>query len=419
MVKVLLVDDDQMVINGLKRNLKRLRPNWKIISSNSGTEALDILQALSRSDDHKIIHCNKKINRSLNSCWPDLIISDVRMPQMNGYDFLNILRQRFPHNADIPVIFLTGNSTPKEILQGRRAGIDDYLLKPINQDLLITTIECRLDQVRRIRKAEEVRQLYYAEKSRTKENGKLVNALFHAVDNDEFKVFYQPKVSKDGKAHKAEALIRWMPDDVTMIPPNVFIEVAEKSHIILPMTERLLELVIEDVRNWKAMGYKDIQVAINTSSLHFISGEFQTLIREIPNDLRRNISFEITERDLVAMNADTLAQLNEAKKIGIDVYIDDFGVGHSSLAYLKNMPVTGIKIDKSFIDDIEHSETSVLLLENIIQLGKIFELAIVAEGVETEGQTKILFERDCDFIQGFYFSKPMPGDHYTTFLQSL
>lgn len=379
---------------------------------------LGIMQAYIEKEGYvfKGFSSAKKALEELHNSRPDLIVSDVNMPDMDGYDFMEFFRAHFPDCWDIPVIFLTANVEKEDIIKGRRAGVDDYLTKPIDFDILLSTMATRLAQVERLRKAEGVRNIFHAERRRTTKSGSLINALFTGLENDEFKVFYQPKISKNNVVTGAEALVRWMPDSVSIVPPSVFIEAAETSHLILPLTERILEIVLEDVTDWKAMGFEDIQVSINTSALHFRHTGFIDLVKAVPDDMSKNIGFEITERDLIGHLDKVHDEIEYAKGRGISVYIDDFGIGYSSLSYLKSLPVSGIKIDKSFVDDCESSPTARLLLENIIRLGHIFEIGVVAEGAEQKGQVDILFSQGCDEIQGYYFSKPIPKDKFTEFL---
>jgi|GEM_PF-2501270 len=412
MVNLLIIDDDQNFLDSLRRSLPRVRPTWNFHFANSVKAAINKLEGLDIDNATP-----KKDGRGIEE-KPDLIVCDVNMPEMDGYAFLDYFRLNYPEYWDIPFIFLTGNILKEDVIKGQQAGVDDYLTKPVDRDVLISKIEMHLARVERLHKAEGIRNIYNMERHRTTKDEDLLNSLVAGLDNDEFKVFYQPKINSKGEVVGAEALVRWMPDSTTMIPPNIFIEVAESSHVILPMTERVQEIVIRDISEWKRQGYENIRIAINTSSLHYQTTGFDDLVDHIPRSMTSNISYEITEREVLGNLDRVRNQINEARDKGINIYIDDFGIGQSSLSYLKNLPVTGIKIDKTFVDDSESSRTGRLLLENIIHLGKIFELKVVAEGAEKKEQVEMLFDLGCDEIQGFYFSRPLHKDDFTSFIKS-
>ncbi len=409
MVNLLIIDDDQNFLDSLRRSLPCVKPAWHFYFANSVKAAIGILEGRANNIENLT-------NEGLEN-KPDIIICDVIMPDMNGFAFLEYFRHQYSQSWDIPFIFLTGNYFKDEVIKGQQAGVDDYLTKPIDRDVLVSKIEMHLARIERLRKAEGIRNIYNMERQRATHDENLQNLLSAGLKNDEFKVLYQPKINSTGQTVGAEALVRWMPDSTTMIPPSIFIGAAEKSHLILPLTERVQEIVIRDVSGWKQQGHENIRVAINTSSLHYQTSGFNELVDRLPDNMTSNISYEITEREVVGNLDQVRSQINNARDKGIMIYIDDFGIGQSSLSYLKNLPVTGIKIDKTFVDDSENSQTGRLLLENIIQLGKIFELNVVAEGAEKKEQVEMLFDLGCNEIQGFYFSKPLHKNDFTAFIK--
>lgn len=237
---------------------------------------------------------------------------------------------------------------------------------------------------------------------------KLKNAI---ETGDDLDVFYQPIVDlSDFSISHVEALIRWKDGEKGYISPEKFIQIAEENGLIFPLGEFVLRKVCRDLNYMISKGMY-LNVAINLSPQQFYSDKIIDVIRSIlinNNVMPQNISFEVTET--VAMqNIDfTVEILNEMKKLGHKIYLDDFGTGYSSLNYLAKLPVDSIKIDKSFIDDIEEKESSKVLVKAIISMAHSMNIFTIAEGVENNEQLRFLKEINCNKIQGYIYSKPLP-----------
>jgi diguanylate cyclase (GGDEF)-like protein len=241
----------------------------------------------------------------------------------------------------------------------------------------------------------------------------LDNALHH--DTDEFTMVYQPKLhTKSGKIFKAEALLRWNNSTIGFVSPEVFIPIAEQSGLIQLITYLVIKKVIMQVKTWEEKSLYP-QIAINLSVHDIENNELLPfIIKQLKshNLSSKQITFEITESDLMSDPKKAALQLCEFREAGFDLSIDDFGTGYSSLSYLKNMPVNELKIDKSFISNLNENDDDKNIVQTIISLAKMFDLQVVAEGVENIETLNLLKAWDCDWIQGYYISKPLSSDDF-------
>mgnify|MGYP001951400273 CR=1 FL=1 len=235
----------------------------------------------------------------------------------------------------------------------------------------------------------------------------------------ELTMFYQPKLClKTGQIGKVEALIRWNSKQLGFVSPELFILIAEQAGIINQVTDWVIDRVIHDVCQWQQSDI-NLQVAINLS-VHDVANI--DLLPRIIQQLeqagldKNNLAFEITESDLMKEPENAIEQLRAFRTYGFNLAIDDFGTGYSSLAYLKNMPVSELKIDKSFILNLEQHVDDQNIVQTIISLARRFNLEIVAEGVENEAALRLLHIWGCDWIQGYFISKPMASDQIQLWL---
>lgn len=245
-------------------------------------------------------------------------------------------------------------------------------------------------------------------------------SLRHAIENNEFLLHYQPKVDlHSGHAVGLEALIRWKHPQMGMVSPAAFIPLAEETGTIIEIGHWVLKEACKQTKAWQDAGLGEIRVAVNLSARQF---NHQTLLQDIAQTLEdtglpsSSLELELTE-SMVMQNAEqAIKLLAEIKSLGIYLSIDDFGTGYSSLAYLRKFAVDCIKIDRAFIKDIPVEADDMAISSSIISLGHSLRLKVVAEGVETSEQLAFLKEMDCDEIQGYYFSKPLPAAEIPGFL---
>lgn len=235
------------------------------------------------------------------------------------------------------------------------------------------------------------------------------------LEKGEFKVFYQPKAnSQTGKMQQAEALVRWELDG-KLIPPNEFIPLFERNKFIIKLDTYIFEQVCSDVAEWKSKYNKLLKVSINISKEHLLEKNF---VKEYCNIARKynlmpeDFELEITESATIDDNVDLVALLNEIKKAGFSIAIDDFGTGYSSLSILQNMPIDVIKIDKSFVNQPR-------MLEIMMIIASKLELKTVIEGVETKEQVIELQNLGIDFLQGYYYSRPVRKVDFKKFIEDM
>lgn len=235
--------------------------------------------------------------------------------------------------------------------------------------------------------------------------------LNKALHNNEFSLYLQPQIAFDGNGFKivgAEALIRWKTADGKIFTPDKFIPISENNRMIIPIGNWILEEIFRIDKVLKSNGI-NIKLSINISSKQFENDNLVSKIKEIfKENSSQNIdlTIEITESFLLQNIEKAIQSLLEIKKLGIDISIDDFGTGFSSMSYLTRLPVDYLKIDKSFIDDIVNTKHK-NLTPSIISMAKTLNLKTVAEGVETQEQINILINEGCDELQGYYFSRPI------------
>ncbi len=250
---------------------------------------------------------------------------------------------------------------------------------------------------------------------------RLENSMRKALEREEFRVFYQPKVDMvSGRVTAMEALLRWQHPELGMLPPNDFISLAEETGLIYPIGEWVMRKACEQNRAWQQEGLPPVRVAVNLSGHQL---QHRNLIQTVKGILEasgleaRFLEFEVTET-VVMQNPDfAVAVLNELRDLGIHISIDDFGTGYSSLAHLKRFSVNTLKIDKSFVRDVDVNTTDAAIATAIIAMGNSLNLKVIAEGVENEGQFAFLRENKCDEMQGYLFSKPVPASEATELLR--
>ena len=238
--------------------------------------------------------------------------------------------------------------------------------------------------------------------------------LRQGLENNEFEIYYQPQIDIiNNKIKGFEALLRWNSSELGSISPAEFIPVAEKSGLIIPMGDWIIKTVCLQNNIWKSKGYLYDTIAINLSAVQLQNDKFEENLKRIISETQVNtryVELEITESILMKDFEKSVKLLTEIRDLNIKIALDDFGTGYSSLSYLKQLPINTLKIDKSFIDNIVTNEREKAIVDGIIQLAQKIDLDVVAEGVETREQIKLLQSMGCNQIQGYYFSKPLPPD---------
>ena len=245
--------------------------------------------------------------------------------------------------------------------------------------------------------------------------------LRRSLDRNELVLHYQPKVNlATGKIVGAEALLRWRRDNGELIPPGLFIPLAEQSGLIVPIGAWVIATACRQMRAWIDEGFKDICLAVNVSAAQFHTDEFEATVADalalygIPPE---QFELELTESMLMDKPDVAAALLSRMKLLGVQLSLDDFGTGYSSLTYLSRFPIDTLKIDQSFVRDIVTHPASAGIVSAIIGLAQRMQLKVVAEGVETEAQLSYLRAEGCEQIQGYLFSRPVPADVFGEMLK--
>jgi len=241
----------------------------------------------------------------------------------------------------------------------------------------------------------------------------LQNSLRRALEKEEFFLVYQPQLDLAGKhVVGAEALIRWASSELGNVPPARFIPEAERSRMILPIGEWVLREACRQCKTWQDQGYPAISIAVNLSSVQFLSDDIVETVRRVLAETKlspRYLELEITEGILLQNTNRTMRLLRELKELGVRISIDDFGVGYSALSYLKHFPFDTLKIDRSFIQEMHREPKDQLIIGSLINLAHNLNMKVVAEGVETDMQLQYLKEQCCDLVQGYLISRPIPA----------
>lgn len=246
--------------------------------------------------------------------------------------------------------------------------------------------------------------------------------LRRAIENEEFILFYQAQMNLETrKVVGFEALIRWDHPTKGMMSPDEFIYLAEESGLIVSIGKWVLTTACRQLKQWSDNGYDNINMAVNLSARQFKDKDFVKLVMDTIENTGINpsrLELEITETVALEDLDYTISTIKELKKIGVNFSLDDFGTGYSSMNYLKRLPVSNLKIDKSFLDTVMEDKNDQKIIQTIITLARNLELNVIAEGVERSDQEQFLQDANCDKAQGYLYSKPVPRDMAEQFLRN-
>jgi diguanylate cyclase (GGDEF)-like protein/PAS domain S-box-containing protein len=250
----------------------------------------------------------------------------------------------------------------------------------------------------------------------------LLEGLRNALDEQQFSLLYQPKVDlRSGLILGVEALIRWRHPEHGMVSPQRFIGLAEESGLIVAIGEWVLHSACRQAMAWRADGLAPVTISVNVSPRQF---EEKRLVERVAQALRDSalpagdLELEVTEGLIMRDLAQAVGKMGELKAMGVSLSIDDFGTGYSSLSALKSFPISSLKIDKSFVSELADNPDDQAIALAVISLGHRLNLRVIAEGVETEQQRRFLQENDCDEMQGYLFSRPLPPDEVAALLRA-
>lgn len=252
------------------------------------------------------------------------------------------------------------------------------------------------------------------------EEAALETEIARALEKHEFALYYQPKINlTDGTLMGMEALIRWIKPDGTIVPPSKFIPVAESSMVITKISAFVLKEACRQNKIWQDKGYPPITVSINLTAVDFYQTNVKELIRSTLEETgmdARWLDVELTESLALKDIDHAVQQMQEIRDLGVKLSMDDFGTGYSSLSYIQVLPITLLKLDRSFVMYLEDDAISREIVSAVIRIAKSKQIETIAEGIETIGQANILKQSGCDQAQGYFFGKPMPANKFEQFM---
>ncbi|MFV0930111.1 putative bifunctional diguanylate cyclase/phosphodiesterase [Pseudomonas jessenii] len=245
--------------------------------------------------------------------------------------------------------------------------------------------------------------------------------LRDALIRNQFYLVYQPQISyRDNRVVGVEALIRWQHPEHGMVPPDLFIPLAEQNGTIIAIGEWVLDQACKQLREWHDQGFSDLRMAVNLSTVQLHHAELPRVVNNLLQMYRlppRSLELEVTETGLMEDISTAAQHLLSLRRSGALIAIDDFGTGYSSLSYLKSLPLDKIKIDKSFVQDLLDDDDDATIVRAIIQLGKSLGMQVIAEGVETAEQEAYIISEGCHEGQGYHYSKPLPARELGVYLK--
>ncbi|MCK9801183.1 GGDEF-domain containing protein [Pseudomonas chlororaphis] len=245
--------------------------------------------------------------------------------------------------------------------------------------------------------------------------------LRDALAKEQFYLVYQPQISyRDHRVVGVEALIRWQHPEHGLVPPDLFIPLAEQNGTIIAIGEWVLDQACRQLREWHDLGFSDLRMAVNLSTVQLHHAELPRVVNNLMQMYRlppRSLELEVTETGLMDDISTAAQHLLSLRRSGALIAIDDFGTGYSSLSYLKSLPLDKIKIDKSFVQDLLDDDDDATIVRAIIQLGKSLGMQVIAEGVETAEQEAYIISEGCHEGQGYHYSKPLPARELSAYLK--
>lgn len=388
--KILIVDDMPDNIRLLTSILSR--KGFELISAYSGSMALETLQ----------------------NFHPDLILLDVNMPGMSGYDLCEVIKQN-KFTKDIPIIFISALHDIQNVVHGFALGGVDYITKPFQLEEVIARVNTHVS-LHKLRKQLQTENQSLQDQIQQKFNidRSLYDDLSKAVQNNELEIYYQPIIKIDsGKIDGFEALLRWNHPQRGRVSPADFIPIAEQTGLIHTIGAWVAQRSMFQLSRWH-LDFPHVMVSINVAGNQLLDPGFVGTIKNYINLSGvppTKIKLEITESAIITDVDRAIRQLQELKGLGVKICLDDFGIGYSSLSRVQDFPIDVIKIDRTFIQQKNWTIANIIAL-----LADSLDLEIIAEGIETSDQLVKLRAMGCDYAQGYLFSVPLSTADATNLL---
>ena len=341
----------------------------------------------------------------------------VMLAGVGAVEHISKVAEKIIRSIELPFDDLDGN----EIQISCSIGISIYPRDGMNADLLIKAAD---DAMQRAKQAGQGRYEFFDQSNHSNADlsFELDQRFYKAIQNNELLLHYQPKVrTSDFAVVGVEALVRWQHPQHGLILPGDFVPVLESSDKIIDLGDWVINEACRQISVWKLTGKKVVPIAINISTKQLLDKEFVTRLSQSLQKYSlepKDIEFEVTESCFMNDTEVSVATLNAISALGVKLSLDDFGTGFSSLGYIKALPLSEIKIDRSFIRDIRNDQSDKVIVSSTIALAHNLGLTVVAEGVETFDQLMYLKTADCDVVQGYYFSRPISADLVTLIIDN-
>ncbi len=409
--QIMIVEDELIVAENLAQNLRKLGyPVTAIIDS--GEEAIQTAIA---------VH-------------PDIILMDIMLPgNIDGIDAAEAIY----HQLEIPVVYMTAYADHNTLERAKQTEPYGYLIKPFKPEDIRTTIEIafkryQVEQTIAFRYKTQLQYLQDQLEEFTKNSSNSVDsaqtsAEFQAIASDlelaikhrDFQLYYQPQIDlRTGQIIGAEALLRWFHLERGFISPATFIPIAEETGLIVQIDEWVFQTACQQMLDLHQAGLDQLKISINLSAQQFKTKNLAQRLFQITRDIGLNpelINIELTESTLVHDIDLGIHHLQTIQALGIKIAVDDFGTGYSSLSYLKDFSFDILKIDRSFIQDIDQNLKQQAIVQSMISMAHQLNLTVIAEGIETEAELQFLQQNGCDAAQGYLISKPLPWQQFQQF----
>lgn len=385
--------------------------NFKIVNDNLGHSAGDeLLKTVAR----RMVDCVRATDTVVRLGGDEFVVLFLDQPKSD--DEVSTIIQKIRAVVAEPVIF-----QGHEFRVTSSMGIAKYPDDGMDADTLIANADAAMYRAKEI--GRDTFQFYTKELNiKAHEKFVLHEELRGAVARSEFVLFYQPQVDlRSGRVFAVEALIRWKHPALGLVEPVKFIPIAEETGLIVQIGDWVLREACRQNKAWQNAGLPRMSVCVNLSARQF---KERNLVARVVDALKdsglsaRYLELELTESLIMQDVELAIVTMKELQGLGVQLSIDDFGTGYSSLSALKDFPVARLKIDKSFIDHLSSNESDRAIAGAVISLGQKLNLRIIAEGVETDDQVAFLRDNNCDEMQGYHFSKPIPAQDVEEFLKA-
>lgn len=398
-------------------NIDTLQRINDTLGFNAGEEAATIavsrLKEVLRDTDTIALHKNEQSQISVTRFNNNEII--VLLTDVNDADYVTSIMQRI--HATLNEKIEVEND---EFFLNTDIGIS---LSPLDSENANTLIRYASNALHEARNNNERNNFaFYSEEvnQRSIMHIKMEADLHHAIERDEFELYYQPKINlKTGNILGMEALLRWNHPRHGLVMPTDFIPLAENTGLINSISQWVIQTACRQIKLWQEAGYYSISVAVNLSAVEFRNRQLSNEILEVITAASlqtKSLELEITETAVMQNMEAAIDTLEKLSQKGVAISLDDFGAGYSSLSYLQRFPISKVKIDRSFISNFTNNTNDAAIVSAVIAMGHSLGLQVVAEGVETEEQLRLLQGLNCDEIQGYFISRPIPADEASDLL---